>query len=280
MTIIQLFQRKIPYEQQVNLVYQKAFFHSREARFYQDYDVPDTLDGRFDLLLLHIFIVMNRLIKEQENISPDHSNNKGEDIEVFMQSLFDMTFIDMDQSLRQEGVGDMGVSKHIKRMMKAFNGRMNAYQAAYLEDMRILSLENSQDKDKKYMEQGTHEANKDNKADKCGMRDNRNNKDKKDKALYFLHSQKGFSNLRQVLIRNVYAKEHKENIKAGEENSKNIQKSAQKLLEYTIENIEYIQKQEIPDLLKGNIQFLLPENLLLKKDKAAATTKRAKKATG
>jgi cytochrome b pre-mRNA-processing protein 3 len=84
----------------------------------QRYGVPDSFDGRFDLLLIHLFLVINRLA------------NEGEQAREFNQALFDVTFADMDQTLREMGIGDMGVPKHQRRMMKGFNGRMHAYDEA------------------------------------------------------------------------------------------------------------------------------------------------------
>ena len=93
-----LFKSKNPYEQAIHSVYSKALENTRKKSFYTEYGVPDTFDGRFDLLLLHIFLVFNRMLKE--------SAVKAED---FNQALFDETFKDMDQTLREMGIGDMGV---------------------------------------------------------------------------------------------------------------------------------------------------------------------------
>ena len=113
-----LFQQKNPYEQAAGNLYQIIADQAREPAFYTEYSVPDTIDGRYDLLLLHIFMVLHRLIKE-EGAAKDMA-----------QALFDITFADMDQALRQVGIGDMGIPKHMRRMMKAFNGRMHAYETA------------------------------------------------------------------------------------------------------------------------------------------------------
>lgn len=98
-------------------VYRAMLTHSRLPDFYIRFGVPDTFDGRFEVLLLHIYLVFHR-IKE---------HGKYKDLS---QRIFDVTFKDMDQTLRQSGVGDMGIPKHMKRMMAAFNGRMHAYRAA------------------------------------------------------------------------------------------------------------------------------------------------------
>tara|TARA_R110001592_G_scaffold79054_1_gene236701 strand:- start:33982 stop:34587 length:606 start_codon:yes stop_codon:yes gene_type:complete len=98
-------------------LYACALYNTRESVFYEEYGVPDTFDGRFDLLLVHVFITLNVLIGHER-------------YEKLSQALFDRVFQDMDQTLREMGIGDMGVPKHMKRMMKAFNGRMHSYQLA------------------------------------------------------------------------------------------------------------------------------------------------------
>lgn len=98
-------------------LYAEALMQTREPFFYTEMDVPDTFDGRFDLLLLNIFIIL-------------HKYYDSEDYKGLSQALFDTTFKDMDQTLREMGIGDMGIPKHMRRMMKAFNGRMHYYMAA------------------------------------------------------------------------------------------------------------------------------------------------------
>lgn len=116
--MLNLLKNKNPYEASALSVYAAILGQTREPVFYADMAVPDTLDGRFDLLVLHAFIVIY-VTKEF-----------GEDGMAFNQALFDAVFINMDQALRQKGIGDMGIPKHMKRMMKAFNGRMHSYEEA------------------------------------------------------------------------------------------------------------------------------------------------------
>jgi len=97
--------------------YGYALTQTRRNFFYEELGVPDSFDGRFDLLLVHIFILLFKHFDTPE-------------YEIFSQDLFDETFKDMDQTLREMGIGDVGVPKHMKRMMKAFNGRIHAYTLA------------------------------------------------------------------------------------------------------------------------------------------------------
>lgn len=99
-------------------LYQAAVTQSRDPGFYTDLGVPDTLDGRFDLISLHAFLVMHRL------------GEMGADGKKLSQSMFDQMFRHMDMGLRETGVGDMGIPKHMKRMMRAFNGRVHSYHDA------------------------------------------------------------------------------------------------------------------------------------------------------
>ena len=88
---------------------------SRKKTFYLHLDIPDTLDGRFELIVLHTFLVV-RCLKGTK-----YEKNFGRDI---MTRLFD----DSDLSLRELGVGDMGMGKKIKIMADSFYGRCKAYE--------------------------------------------------------------------------------------------------------------------------------------------------------
>lgn len=90
---------------------------ARTPVFYREYAVPDTVAGRFDLLLLHLALVVERLMRE-------------EPAKAFGQGLFDRFCTDMDDNLREMGIGDLSVPKHMKRVGEAFYGRSQAYQAA------------------------------------------------------------------------------------------------------------------------------------------------------
>jgi len=90
---------------------------ARQPAFYADYGVPDTVQGRFDLIVLHLVLVLRRL---------DLLGDRGR---LFGQRLFDAFCRDLDGNLREMGIGDLAVPKHMQRFGEAFYGR----QAAYLD---------------------------------------------------------------------------------------------------------------------------------------------------
>ena len=91
---------------------------ARRPVFYARLGVPDTLDGRFDMIVLHAFVVLRRL----RRIGPEGVATG--------QTLFEVMFADMDRNLREMGVGDLGVGRRVKAMTKAFMGRVGAYERA------------------------------------------------------------------------------------------------------------------------------------------------------
>ena len=101
----------------VHDLYASLVEKARDPAFYTALGVPDTVDGRFDMIVLHAMLVMRRV------------RGQGAAAETRGQELFDLMFKDMDQSLREMGVGDMGVGKHIKRMAQAFYGRAERTEA-------------------------------------------------------------------------------------------------------------------------------------------------------
>lgn len=102
----------------VRRVYEAIVAQARQPWFYAEIGVPDTVSGRFDMIVLHAVLVIERL------------NGSGEAGKIFSQTLFDETFRDMDRSLREMGVGDLSVGKRIRKMAEVFYGRADAYRAA------------------------------------------------------------------------------------------------------------------------------------------------------
>ena len=105
----------------------EALYHtilqaSRNPVLYGQYGVEDSIDGRFDCLCLFQSLVMRRLTGRQEQLGK------------LSQDLFDAMFADMDMTLREMGVGDMGVGKRVKFMSEAYMGRLAAYDNALNQD--------------------------------------------------------------------------------------------------------------------------------------------------
>jgi cytochrome b pre-mRNA-processing protein 3 len=105
-----------PDQPAAHAVYKALVERARAPIFYLDFAVPDTLDGRFEMIILHIFLVLHRLRSESQS-------------KAFGQALYDALFADMDRALREMGTGDLSVGKQVKRMTTALAGRIAAYQA-------------------------------------------------------------------------------------------------------------------------------------------------------
>ncbi len=107
-------------------LYEAVVDQARMPEFYLQAGVPDTLDGRFELIALHAFVVLRRLKIE-------HDRTKA-----LAQALFDRMFDDMDRSLREMGAGDLGVGRRVKAMASAFYGRIGAYETGLAGDDAVL----------------------------------------------------------------------------------------------------------------------------------------------
>jgi len=103
-------------------LYGAAVAAARDPFFYADLGVPDTLDGRFDLISLHAFLVIHRL-----QDAPDPGP-------ALAQAVFDAMFSDMDISLREMGVSDLSIGKRVRAMWEAFHGRSRSYAEALRSD--------------------------------------------------------------------------------------------------------------------------------------------------
>ena len=99
-------------------LYGAAVAAARAPLFYEVLGVPDTLDGRFDLVGVHVALLI-RALRRLPAPGP-----------VLAQAVFDAMFSDMDVNLREMGVGDLSVGKRVRAMWEAFHGRAAAYEAA------------------------------------------------------------------------------------------------------------------------------------------------------
>jgi len=99
-------------------LYETAVAQARVPWFYAEAGVADTLDGRFDMIVLHAFLLVRRL----EGAGPPGVDLAGR--------LLDVLLSDMDRSLREMGVGDLSVGRKVKAMSRAYMGRAAAYRGA------------------------------------------------------------------------------------------------------------------------------------------------------
>ncbi|WP_420392136.1 ubiquinol-cytochrome C chaperone family protein [Acuticoccus sp.] len=99
-------------------MYDAAVAQARLPVFYTDYGVADTLDGRFEMVVLHVTPLIDGLRDEGGSLLPEG------------QALFDHFLSDMDQNLRTIGVGDLSIPKKMKKVGAAFYGRFDAYRRA------------------------------------------------------------------------------------------------------------------------------------------------------
>ena len=123
MPLSRLFGRRAV-ERAAHELYAAAVIQARQPAFYTGLGVADSVDGRFDLVALHVFLLLNRL-------------GGGEALHGLSQAVFDLMFADMDQNLRELGVSDMAVGGRVKTMARAFYGRVAAYEPG-LEDGLLL----------------------------------------------------------------------------------------------------------------------------------------------
>lgn len=110
-----------------HLAYVQVVSQARLPVFYEAWHVEDSIDGRFDVIVLHICVLLERLEAFEDR----------QDVQFFMRDLIEVFFSDMDRSLREMGVSDTGVGIRIKKMVEAFYGRRKGYGET-LEDEAAL----------------------------------------------------------------------------------------------------------------------------------------------
>jgi cytochrome b pre-mRNA-processing protein 3 len=136
--ILPAFRRSV-HDRKIHALYGMIVAQARSGVFYTDYAIPDTLEGRFELIVLHLVLVLRRLGRDAAN---SHGFGGRPRSEPFGQLLFDAFCRDLDANLREMGVGDMAVPRRMRRFGEAFYGRQAAYQAA-LDARDRRALENA-----------------------------------------------------------------------------------------------------------------------------------------
>ena len=101
---------------------------ARRPDFYLSCGVPDTIDGRFEMVALHAFLLFRRL------------KGHGEKAGAVAQAVYDVMFGDFDASVREMGAQDLGVGRRIKFMTEAMNGRFAAYEVGVTQGQPDLEL--------------------------------------------------------------------------------------------------------------------------------------------
>src|SRR4051794_1349425 len=97
-----------PVQFAAELAYRRVIEQARQPWFFTEGGLPDTVDGRFELICLHAFLYLHRLKRERPGSA------------TLGQRFFDTMFLDFDRALREMGTGDLSVSREIKRMAQAF----------------------------------------------------------------------------------------------------------------------------------------------------------------
>jgi cytochrome b pre-mRNA-processing protein 3 len=110
-------------KQDTRLLYDALVRRAREPVFFAAFGVADSMDGRFDVLVFHAWLMLAEL--------------KGG---ALAQGLTDTIFTGFDEAMREQGVGDIGIGHKLKAMAKAFYGRMAAYDGAKTEDQLAAAL--------------------------------------------------------------------------------------------------------------------------------------------
>jgi cytochrome b pre-mRNA-processing protein 3 len=117
---------RLPPRGTIGAIYGMIVTQAREPLFYRDLAVPDTVNGRFDLLVMHLWMILHRFRTMEGGVE-------------LSQALFDRFCADMDANLREMAVGDLAVPKRMRTIGEAFYGRTAAYDRAFGEGAESLA---------------------------------------------------------------------------------------------------------------------------------------------
>ncbi|MBX3575583.1 MAG: ubiquinol-cytochrome C chaperone [Rhizobiaceae bacterium] len=99
-------------------LYEQIVAAARQPMLYSAFSVPDTPLGRFEMISLHLFLVLRRI------------RGAAGPLQEIAQELTDGFFREVDHSLRELGIGDLGVPKRMKKLARMFYGRVASYGEA------------------------------------------------------------------------------------------------------------------------------------------------------
>lgn len=108
-------------------LYSDLVAQARSPAFYLSFGVPDSMLGRFEMICLHAYMLFRRLGK---------TDNAGKEL---AQSVHDLMFADFDRTLREQGIGDMGIGKRVKKLAQNLYGRIDAYETGLAGETTELS---------------------------------------------------------------------------------------------------------------------------------------------
>ncbi len=116
--MLAFWRKRDPVAEAATRLYAAAVAHAREPAFYRDLGVPDTYEGRFEMIIVSVFALMHRLLPE------------GEAGHKLSQATMETMFMALDDDMREIGVGDMTVPKKVIAAASAFYGRAKVYSEA------------------------------------------------------------------------------------------------------------------------------------------------------
>lgn len=109
-------------------LYRTAAAQARNPAFYADAHAPDTVEGRFELYMVHVILLAMRL--------RGHGARAAETSQV----MFDAFLRGLDDAMREMGVGDLSVGKKMRKLGEAFYGRAKRYSAAIDDPAQLRAL--------------------------------------------------------------------------------------------------------------------------------------------
>ena len=112
----------------IDALYGMIVAQARSPSFYRGYGVPDVVEARIDMIMLHLVLVLRNL--RAGGPMADKTGSVNQRNGSLAQMLFDHFCQDMDDNFREMGVGDLSVPKEMQRIAEAFYGRAKAYDTA------------------------------------------------------------------------------------------------------------------------------------------------------
>jgi len=112
-------------------IYASIVAQARQSVFYRQYDIKDTVPGRFEMIALHMFLALDSLREDEQGEAEAGGGGEEEsEAQLVAQQLVNVMFDDMDDVARELGISDMGVGPKIRKLERSFRSRLRSYHNA------------------------------------------------------------------------------------------------------------------------------------------------------
>ncbi|MBE1236194.1 ubiquinol-cytochrome C chaperone family protein [Phaeovibrio sulfidiphilus] len=134
LNVVSAMRQRRDYKRKAAVLYKVVVAQARSPFFYERLGVPDTLDGRYDMLVIHMALLLRRL----SSFAPGDRPTRKAPLPRLAQYLFDLMEKDLKHNIRRIGIQETAITRETRKMLRAFYGRAYSYEMGLREGTPAL----------------------------------------------------------------------------------------------------------------------------------------------